>query len=86
MVRLNEIETNKCNLIFDYYNKILANPLSIEEKNNFVDTVCNISKEVNEDLSEILDICYEFARCNYEISDICDLAELSRVILKIAEL
>jgi len=85
MVGLNEIEISKCNLIFDFYNKVCSNPLSKEEKDNFINGVYDLSKEINEDLSIILDVCYEFARCYYKISDICNLTKLSRFLIKIAE-
>lgn len=86
MIRLNEIEVYKCNLIFDYYNKICPHPLSSEEKYNFINSVYNLSKELNKELFEVLDICYEFAFCFYKISDICNLTKSSIVLSRLAEL
>jgi hypothetical protein len=86
MVGLNKIEINKCNLIFEFYNKVSTNPLSIEEKDSFIDNVCNLSKEINEDLSKILNVCYEFAFRFHKISDICNLTKSSILLSRIAEL
>lgn len=86
MYKLDKNENDKILKIIDFYNKVCENPISEEEINKFIEDVVNLSISINKDLSEVLDVCYEFAYRFFKISDICGLARASILMNRIASI
>lgn len=77
MTKLNQNENDKVLEIVNFYNKISPNLITEEETNIFIEDVINLSISTNEDISEILDICRDFAYRFIKISDICKFTKAS---------
>jgi hypothetical protein len=86
MKELTTGEMNKCELIFDFYDKICINKLLDSEKEDFITSACDLSHSINEGLSKILDVCYEFAYRFYKIGDLCNFAKSSILLSRAASL